>query len=278
MNYRFFLLPTIAFHLLFSTQCAYRPTVVIDPLFKSSPISNRWEVNTPDKTLVILYNPGSRAEFWGDRCHHNSVNKAGGPPAIIAELDGKIVQGRTIRVYTLCDATLVGEFNAKKGKGFAKTEKRLTLLEAAISTLRKQNIPAHNIFLVGHSAGGWISLEFLATQPESVNSAIVFAPALSGKKASRTKGWWKHRRKRVKILSQAKEIPALVFSFEHDPFEDPRDLKFLEKIRGITYVPLSNLEINGVDCAEFGAHFIHRAPCIHTQLERIESFLEQRLD
>ena len=126
--------------------------------------------------------------------------------------------------YYLCskatDGIQVGSYIYKRKKEINK------ILDQLISA----GVKPKNIFLSGHSAGGWTSLMMMDQVENKFNSAIVFAPAFAGPRSEINKypKWRKEARPRqVKEMTQVKAIKALIFAYEDDKFNRPKELNFL---------------------------------------------------
>jgi len=107
---------------------------------------------------------------------------------------------------------------------------RLREVETTLDELIALGVPPKNIFLAGHSAGGWTSLMAMRLFGEKFNAAIVFAPAFAGPRSEESRyPWWrrKARPRQIREMLEAPEIRALVFAYYGDPYEAPEELRFL---------------------------------------------------
>jgi pimeloyl-ACP methyl ester carboxylesterase len=149
--------------------------------------------------------------------------------------------------------------------------KRVSELEETISHFNKAGIPSKNIFLSGFSAGGWTALMAASILPDHFNRGVLFAPAFSGPRYESTifPVWRKViRPKQINEISKAKILNFLVFAYEDDPFNRPRDLGFL--LNRKTSYP----KIIGYNCNK--GHFTYTKDCkINETSSRILTFFQE---
>ena len=91
-------------------------------------------------------------------------------------------------------------------------------------------VKATNIFLSGHSAGGWSSLMSMNMVGKKFNAGILFAPACCGPRSEILvyPSWRKRIRPAyIKNMTNVERIEALIFSYKDDPYNRPRDLLFI---------------------------------------------------
>ena len=103
-------------------------------------------------------------------------------------------------------------------------------IETTLDKLIAAGVPPRNIFLAGHSAGGWASLMMMKNAGRKFNAAIVFAPACCGPRseASIYPAWrGQVRPSQVREMLDVERIDALVFGYDDDRFNRPEDLRFL---------------------------------------------------
>lgn len=114
---------------------------------------------------------------------------------------------------------------------------RINELESILGEILTAGVPSSQIFLAGHSAGGWVALMAAHRFQEKYAGAIAFAPAFSGRKST-TSFWWRNiaRPHQIKKMLSAADINALVFAYYNDPFEDPESLKFLTEKPGVRLI------------------------------------------
>ncbi|SEA85229.1 serine aminopeptidase domain-containing protein [Alkalimonas amylolytica] len=107
---------------------------------------------------------------------------------------------------------------------------RLNELEPILNEILTAGVDSSQIFLAGHSAGGWVALMAAHRFQEKYAGSIAFAPAFSGRKKT-VSFWWRNiaRPHQIRKMLSAEDIHALVFAYYNDPFEDPESLNFLTK-------------------------------------------------
>lgn len=236
-------------------------------------------LDQPAKTVILLFNHGSTQEFVNDPCEMQKYNATYGVPAVVHDLYGQTVGDLKIVVDGYCTPTRRGYYDMNTQSGDAKVYLRSRDIETRVRSFISAGVPVKQIFLVGHSAGGWASLMLKARNPEIANSVIAFAPAFAGQRGSRKPGWQALQEKYVAELQTAPRLDALVFAFENDAFETPETLKFLNSIPGVSVVALSDNKIDQVACdSTTSSHALVRNPCFrHTQFSRLKNYIEQRL-
>ena len=168
-------------------------------------------------------------------------------------------------IYYLCSNATDG---FEKGSFIYK---RVSELEETISHFNMAGIPSKNIFLSGFSAGGWTALMAASILPDSFNGGVLFAPAFSGPRYETTifPVWRKViRPKQINEISKAKRLNFLVFAYEDDPFNRPKDLDFLLNRKN------SHPEIIGYNCNK--GHFTYKKDCKGSETSsRILTFLQE---
>ncbi|HGG59023.1 MAG TPA: alpha/beta hydrolase [Gammaproteobacteria bacterium] len=191
-------------------------------------------IPNPADKILLIYNHGSRSELRTDPCHPNQSYLPGGMPTVVRHLAGKTVNGKEIVVYALC-SRLHGVKKLFDTRDNLKIRHRVREIRRAVARFRKLGVPPEQIFLVGHSAGGWASLMIEAETPDLVNGVIAFSPAFAGFKSTRNRQWWGFRKLLEQELKAADHIDALVFAFPGDPYNSPEELAFLGTIPGVDF-------------------------------------------
>jgi len=134
--------------------------------------------------------------------------------------------------------------------------KRAAEVEGVLDQLVAAGIQPARIFLAGHSAGGWVALMLMRDSAPKFNAAIAFGPACCGKREDEPyyPRWrTKIRPEQVTQMLEARQIRALVFAYEDDPFNRPQDLNFL------TDKYPESVRLIGYDCG--GGHNTHIDDC-----------------
>lgn len=193
--------------------------------------------------MLVLFNPGSVAEFKIDPC-----------PQAMPQLFERWLSQHTknFKKSILCSQVGAGEFLHRRRTGEAKIDKRIAELIAHLEALIASGWTAKNIILVGQSAGAWLSLSVLAQRPDLASGAIVFAPEFAGRKQYRSKGWYWLRKQHQQKIAQAKSINALVFAFAGDEYYQLQDLDFLTQVKGIELVQVGAQQLE--NCQNYPPH------------------------
>ena len=154
----------IVFVLIFLTSSAYA-----DKLLKSGFLSGEWDldinfkVDNPKDKIIIIYNHGSdENDKPSKNCQwKNNVRN-------FAALSGKKIKNKEILVYSFCSDNLGGDdwkiFWKKKDvkyQGTPKLEKRVEANHELIEKFINLGVPNNQIFISGHSCGGWLTMMFL---------------------------------------------------------------------------------------------------------------------
>ena len=129
-------------------------------------------------------------------------------------------------------------------------------LRTHLDLLAAAGVKPRNIFVAGHSAGGWTALMAMSDAGTRFNAAIVFAPACCGprKEESRYPIWrQKIRPFQISRITATPHLRVLVFAYNDDPFNRPQDLGFL------TAHDAAGATLIGYDCGH--GHATHRFDC-----------------
>lgn len=176
-------------------------------------------ISDPEHVIVIVYTHGNRRPQRRDDCG-SWINQV--PPSLRA------LHSDQIFVYYHCSTAVDRPLLPRMAGNWIF--RRANELSAVIDELHAAGIPAENIYLAGHSAGGWSALMTTREFSDRFNGVIAFAPAFSGRRSEedRYPRWRQEIRPRhIEYMLQAERIRALVFAYEDDPFNRPQDLAFL---------------------------------------------------
>lgn len=220
-------------------------------------------IDNPRDKFVIVYSHGTTRPQKPEDCDAmwNRV-----PRPLLA------MQSEKLLIYYLCSRALETKPDSVAMVG-NYVYKRLEEVEATLDELIALGVPPRNIFLAGHSAGGWTSLMAMRLFGEKFNAAIVFAPAFAGPRSEEKRyPWWRRRARprQIREMLEAPEIRALVFAYYGDPYETPEELKFLteryaETVRIIAYA-----------CDIRNPHLVHLNDCQEAATtETIAEYIEQ---
>ena len=222
------------------------------------------------ESILLIFNHGSKNSGEKDVCEPNGRST----PNVIKQLRGERVGNKPIVVYELCTASV-----GIAGQLGSKNDGRVLEIEHAIRDFQRRGFPPEHIFLAGQSAGGWASLMIARRNMVEFNAIIAFAPANSGKKAHRTPVGTQRLERLVRYLLEAPYLPALVYAFDHDEYNDTATLAFLREVRGVEFVPLDETAIDGVPCSPGkSAHVTAFKACFtETQKRVILEYIEKRV-
>ncbi len=236
--------------------------------------SHPLEIENPGNKILLIYNHGSTSEENADPCFPNSAFLAGGMPSVIRSLAGKKIAGKDVVVYAFC-SRIEGLHKIEDTPYNLKIRYRMNEIISVVKRFTDLGVVAENIFLVGHSAGGWASLMIEASNPNSVNSVIAFSPAFSGVKSRRNQLWQQFRDDQERELISAKKIDALVYAFRRDAYNSLSDLSFFSKIPGVEHHPLSGK--GGLLSCYRGHRAVFKSCFEVTQSATIVDFISRRL-
>lgn len=207
------------------------------------------QISDPENTTVIVYTHGQRRPQQRDDCS-SWINQV--PPSL------KAIQSDQILIYYHCSTAVDRPLLPYMAGNWIY--RRADELAVVIDELHKAGVSAEDIFLAGHSAGGWSALMAAREFGEQFNGVIAFAPAFAGRRSEedRYPRWRQEIRPRqIEYLLQAERLRALLFAYEDDPFERPQDLLFLADAYP------ESLELIGYHCAS--GHVTHIRDCQQEQ-------------
>jgi pimeloyl-ACP methyl ester carboxylesterase len=246
------------------------------------PKKNHWQnprgfnIPNPKSKAVLLFLHGSLVEKLDDTCDPNGEATGFSVPEVVRGLAGAQVSGMEVIVFAPCHgrATAMGEP--------LKIDQRVTSIDRALKELGQSGVDPSQIFLVGHSAGGWAALLHGKRHPGSVNAVVAFAPAFAGKKRFRSEVWQRRHEEQTAEIQSAARIPALVFAFDNDEYNTPEDLAFLSGVKDATLLRVPDKAIGGMECEIplfSSSHSNAYRKCFSsTQSEILLEFLRARLD
>ncbi len=192
------------------------------------------DLSHPENIVVLIYNHGSFAEQYLDACNPLQRYGLGATPEVVASLSHRTLNEKRILVYSLC-SSLKRRIKLKNTSSNIKLSIRTQEIAQQVRFFLDVGIPAKQIFLFGHSAGGWASLNYLRRYPDTVNAAIIFAPAFAGHWQNRAEQWQRFYTDYRSNLQSAAQLKALIFAFENDPYYQLSEINFFKDIPGITF-------------------------------------------
>ena len=148
-------------------------------------IDENFVVTNPKEKIIIIYNHGSDGNdvklkdcFWRSELRN------------MAQLAGDKINGKEIMVYIHCQGQLEGDLGAKLGKigmwmkkwegpypGTSKMDRRVEGNLDVVKKFVKMGVPKKQIFMSGHSCGGWAPLRLTAKYMNEVGGGISLMPA-----------------------------------------------------------------------------------------------------
>jgi pimeloyl-ACP methyl ester carboxylesterase len=196
---------------------------------------NRSLVGIPPDKIVVVWSHGSRADRKPDYCAPDggalfgyaavpaSVLGLADEPDILVLADCQFPRGHKgaakleAERYQPCDSLEPTTGDSYKE---IKVCRRADDLRRLIIELGR-SVPPDHIFLAGASAGAWASLLVARDPDRRFNAVIGFAPAFAGHEEDRSDSWQAVNEEHYRYLETAPRLPALVFAFAGDPYEDP---------------------------------------------------------
>ncbi|WP_259782391.1 alpha/beta fold hydrolase [Aestuariispira ectoiniformans] len=221
-----------------------------------------FQIADPARKIVVIYNHGTARVDRPSACNKRDT------PEIWRDLTGETIAGRTVYVYYLCSDVFGDDYIYHRAEE----------IEAALDLFRAKGVPAAQLFLAGQSAGAWSSMVVARKAPQKFNAIIATAPAFAGHWQGRSadlQAWQDFEISEIKKMTQMK---ALIYAFEGDAYNRPRDLVFLADIPGVDFETLSWRAINGTACESrpAKAHSTARRHCFTvTQMARIKAYIAE---
>lgn len=203
------------------------------------------QIQNAENKVVLIYSHGTSNSWAQEDCEHwgNDV-----PDSLLQQRSEQVL------IFYLC-STATESRNDQLGEYIYR---RLAEVEDILDELMIAGMEPDNIFLTGHSAGGWTSLMAASYFPEKFNAAIAFAPAFAGPRQQNEED----TQRRDKVIAgqsedmlTAQERHALIFAYYNDRFERPEDLEFLVNAYSDT------IRMVGYECVGTNGHVTHLRDC-----------------
>tara|TARA_B100000902_G_C27249923_1_gene884703 strand:+ start:454 stop:1374 length:921 start_codon:yes stop_codon:yes gene_type:complete len=235
-------------------------------------LDKKFKVDNPKEKIILIYNHGSRENDKPSKnCQwKNNVRN-------FASLSGKKINKKEILVYNFCTDNPGGDdwkvfWKGKdvKYNGIPKLEKRVTANYELVEKFINIGVPKNQIFITGHSCGGWLTMMFLAKYPNKVAGGISTHHACYGqlsrqykvKKVGVEEALKKFEKKKpvaayfrktqVDAINKAKNLPVLIFTHPKDPFDGLLS-DWVENIPGTERIVISeDYKINNKSCKRIG--------------------------
>tara|TARA_B100000900_G_scaffold372787_1_gene352931 strand:- start:425 stop:1345 length:921 start_codon:yes stop_codon:yes gene_type:complete len=235
-------------------------------------LDKKFKVDNPKEKIILIYNHGSRENDKPSKnCQwKNNVRN-------FASLSGKKINKKEILVYNFCTDNPGGDdwkvfWKGKdvKYNGIPKLEKRVTANYELVEKFINIGVPKNQIFITGHSCGGWLTMMFLAKYPNKVAGGISTHHACYGqlsrqykvKKVGVEEALKKFEKKKpvaayfrktqIDAINKAKNLPVLIFTHPKDPFDGLLS-DWVENIPGTERIVISeDYKINNKSCKRIG--------------------------
>jgi hypothetical protein len=220
----------------------------------------------PAHSTVIVYTAGSDSNIVA-QCRAGA-----GVPPVLREIAGATVAGSRIVVHGYC-ADAIGDL----GRGVSMSEARAPEIERVLKADMAQGVPAANMFVAGHSMGGWAAVLVGLRREVPVAGVIAFAPANGvNRRPLREEGNWWALRRELDALKQAPKLDALIYTFTGDDASEPADLQIAARVPGVTYREWAPAP----GCERVPPHFTVLAqPCFTTgEKQAIVDFIAARMN
>lgn len=227
-----------------------------------------FSIKEPEKSVVILFTPGSPRTDFPVPCDKNPV------PQVLRDLSGTLMDGKHVLVHGYCP-TGVGNFQG----AMSQSESWVPEIEAVVRLYQNQGVSPEHIFLSGQSMGGWASVLVAAKKNVEIAGIIAFAPAngIGFKRGRNGNGWAAYARQK-EAMQGISRLNGLLYVFHNDPFNTPEDLAFMNGIPGLQYVALDGATLGDGSCAKRSPHGLGYSSCFaSTEMMRIVEFMYSRM-
>ena len=274
-------------------------------------INENFKVTNPKDKIIIIYNHGSSVNdvkskncFWIRELRN------------WAQLAGDKIDGKEIMVYIHCQGQLEGDLGAKLGRagmwmkkwegpypGTSKMDRRVEGNLEVVKKFVNLGVPKKQIFISGHSCGGWATLRFTAQYINEIGGGISLMPAcfwnlskkfkvkkVGYKKAmekfhKKNPGMAQWRQEQIDIIKEG-NVPILIFTHPMDHFEGLTS-DWMDDVPNFKRVVVSEKKkINGKNCKIAGSnweeplnegHIINKADCFMYYHTLIKEYIASRM-
>ncbi|MEL6233630.1 MAG: hypothetical protein AAFR46_04415 [Pseudomonadota bacterium] len=171
----------------------------------------------PASARVVIWNHGTTSSLQREAC----ATEGNAPPPSIRALEDD-----GVHIYFLCSQVAVRARMQDLGRYIYL---RMEEVDATIRALTALGVPADQIYLAGHSAGGWTALMMAKEWGGRIGGIIAFAPAFAGRRDREdTREWLTEAQPRlIDDMKTAERMRALVYAYTDDAFNRPQELAFL---------------------------------------------------
>ena len=274
-------------------------------------IEEKFEVKSPKDKIIIIYNHGSSVNdvkskdcFWIRELRNWT------------QLAGQKINDKEIMVYIHCQGQLEGDLRAKLGKigmwmknwegpypGTSKMDRRVEGNLEVVKKFVNLGVPKKQIFISGHSCGGWATLRFTAKYMNEVGGGISLLPACFWNLSKRYKvkkvgyekamekfhkkhpGMAQWRQDQIDIIKKG-NAPILIFTHPMDHYEGLTS-DWMDNVPNFQRIVISeNKKINGKKCNLAGSdwqapleegHIIIKADCFMHYHPLIKEYISSRI-
>jgi len=235
----------------------YKNANISAELYHSGQIVNlkTYSVKNPNNTIVALFNHGTRNYKKVQTCKPTRNGY------ILDDIQNTEISNKEVVVFHLCSYS-TGNYAGRL------TPKRAEEIELSVEYFLKLGILPQNIFIFGHSRGGWSTLYFAAkNKKHKLGGHIIFAPAICG---PRPLSCINVINKHISLFKSS-QIDGILFSHKKDRFFRPEEHKFAKEVQGLK---LRTNFCEGLSTKK--AHFFYSKNCSYELLEEVKEFISKR--
>ena len=271
---------------------------------KEVKVNKNLQVTDPGNKIIIIHNHGQDNIDWTQSScfRKNTVDN-------MASLVDEKINDKTIMLYALCTHKFEGDEAPNNWwrsdwrgpyKGKMKLDKRVDANLDLIKKLVDMGVPSKQIFVTGHSCGGWMTLMLTSKHIDKIGGGIALNFACYGKLSKKYKaaevgadevlrkfakklpGVAKQREIQINEIQQSKNLPILAFTHPQDPYDGLLS-DWVEKIPGVKRIIISEgFEIDGMKCKRGkkkvkNAHQIDEADCFQYYNPVIKEYIASRI-
>jgi dienelactone hydrolase len=180
----------------------------------------------PAHTIAVLYTAGSESNKVA-RCRD-----AAGVPAVLRDLAGGMIGDRRVVVVGYCPGA-IGDLDAN----LSMAEARVPEIEALGRQLLKNGVPPRQLFVAGHSMGGWAAVLVGMRHVLPIGGVVAFAPGNGQyRRPLREPQHWRARSREIEAIETSPDFAALIYGFTGDDSAEPEDLQRLARLESVTYL------------------------------------------
>lgn len=228
----------------------------------------------PD-TKVFIYLSGSTPEDVPDPCYPEASNHGYGVPSMLKQATATLSKTEQVLLMAYCTPSKLGDYHADNLHGEPKILKRTNDILGLLAAFQDRDVNPNQIYLVGHSAGGWAALMAKQRAPEASKAAIALAPAFAGKTLMRSTEWVNLRARLAQDLAGSQRLEAYVLAFENDEFESTQTLSFLRKVKGVRFESMQIDQLRAYKCPHRPTHYLVHHDCVAPYADHIVRYVKR---